>query len=213
MKNTTLLTAAGISAAALLTLGSTFAFKGGFTGQWLQQEWIQQAIEANDYSQLSEELQNKISEDRFNMMVEKYQGHQKLESAIESNDYNAFKESAPDKFLEQIDSQEKFEELVTRHNQMQAQQTAIEDAVKNDDFDAFKAAHEEQLKQRFDDMVSYYKENGSLPRGGKMWFGWPDKMGGEKMWGWFGGHRRWGMMGWWGHDGETNDDQPTTPVN
>jgi len=102
------------------------------------------------------------------MMVEKYQGHQKLESAIESNDYNAFKESAPDKFLEQIDSQEKFEELVTRHNQMQAQQTAIEDAVKNDDFDAFKAAHEEQLKQRFDDMVSYYKENGSLPRGGKM---------------------------------------------
>jgi len=33
MKNTTLLTAAGISAAALLTLGSTFAFKGGFTGQ------------------------------------------------------------------------------------------------------------------------------------------------------------------------------------
>lgn len=202
-----------MGAVALLTLGSTFAFKGWLGGKGINQEGVQQALEANDYSQLSEELQNKITEDRFNMMVEQYQNHQKLESAIESKDYNAFKENAPDKLLEQIDSEQKFNDLVAKHDEMEAHRTAIEDAVKNEDFDAFKAAHQDQLKKRFDDMVTYYKENGSLPQGWKMWpgFGGWKIMWEWKMWGWFGGQRRGGMMGWWGHNQQ--NDTNTTQTN
>ena len=119
-------------------------------------------------------------------MVAKKTEHQAVESAIESGDYAAFKNA----MIAQIPSEAEFQKMAVAHKARTESQAKIETAVKNNDFTAFKASIEaqkaqmtanhpdiangspkalsdEKLQKHFDSLVTYYKENGTLPEMGK----------------------------------------------
>lgn len=151
---------------------------------------VRAAIEASDYSQLSTDMQDKISEDRFAKMTERHATKAAVQTAIENGDYDAFVEVADERMLDRIEDQEDFDKMVTRHQTRTAHREAIETAVKNNDFAAFDAAMEahktamealddgddhprhterptltdEQKQEKFDKLVEYYTENGELPQ-------------------------------------------------
>lgn len=167
--------------------GGMFAYQDGRIGQFTPDESVKTAIQANDYSQLSTEAQAKITEDRFAKMVDRQATKKAVQTAIEQADYNAFLQVADEKILDRVDSQEDFDELVTRHQARTAHREALETAVKNNDFAAFDAAIEshkatmeaidddddrhhnrpeltdEQKQEKFQKLVEYYTENGELP--------------------------------------------------
>lgn len=113
-------------------------------------------MEANDYTMLPAEAQAKISEDIFKTMVERKaimdNHHQRLEDAVANNDFEAF--------LEARESHKKTME--THRNNF-------------DDEHDHKHRHEmrgpkheepttQELQERFSKMVTYYNENGELPK-------------------------------------------------
>gem|GEM_PF-3743258 len=139
-----LLTAGAVVAAGMSASSFAAHHKGG-AGHGENREAVKAAVEANDYSALTAEQQEKIS-------------------------------------------QERFDEMVTRHDAMSVHKSAIEEAVKNNDYGAFVSAQEErkasmeanrpedapekaereekteeEKKAHFDEMVAYYSENGELP--------------------------------------------------
>lgn len=154
---------------------------------------VRVAIEANDYSQLSSEMQNKISEKKFAKMSQHKERKNAIKKALEANDYNLLPDTAKKRM-----SQEKFDQKVKHYNQKQAHKKAITQAVATNDFSAFEAAMEthraekeanrssddskhhnkpeltdEQKQEKFQKLVDYYNENGELPEHGP-------RMGGHK---------------------------------
>lgn len=142
------------------------------------------------------------------------------------------------KFADKEVSAEQFAQMVAMHETKGVHRAVVESAVKANDFAAFVTAHEEmkttmeanrptdasdrkgnrpelsdteqteKLQERFDNLVTYYAENGELPTMDN----WHGK--GKKGRGW---HKMWMKRGdhgiWWDHaefdndsDLETNDD-------
>jgi len=107
---------------------------------------VKAAVEANDYTLLSEEAMEKISEEEFTDMVEKQiktqEYMQTIEDAVSNNDYDAFVAG-----------------VEAHHNDMEG-----------DDEDGkmmMEAMTEEEketmMKEHYDMLVTYYDENGELP--------------------------------------------------
>jgi electron transfer flavoprotein alpha subunit len=189
MKNKTMIVLGGV-AIALTTTGVLFAQNLNPAAMAEKQAYratVQTAVETNDYAGLTDEIKDRITEEKFADMVERQSTRDAVKNAIESNDYDAFQSVAGEKMLEKIDSQEAFEQMTARHAAMAAHKTAIEATVQANDYDAFVSAmethkaameanrpddapvreakeiDEEKLQERFEKMVEYYQENGELP--------------------------------------------------
>ena len=110
---------------------------------------IKSAIEANDYSKLSTDEQSKITQEQFSKMIamNKAMTEHKatVEAAVKANDFAAFKKA---------------------HTDFKALMDANKPADMTDDKTRPELTDTE-LKARFDEMVAYYKTNGSLPEMGK----------------------------------------------
>jgi adenylate kinase family enzyme len=97
------------------------------------------AIEANDYSLLTAEMQEKISEEKFDKISTKHALHDAVKTAIEAQDYSLVPEEAQERI-----TQEKFEEIITN----QAQKSAVRDAIEANDYQAFVEVADEKALER-----------------------------------------------------------------
>jgi hypothetical protein len=129
-----------------------------------------------------------ITPEEFSKITQKYDENQAVKKSITDNNYEEFKKVAGERMLKNIDSQAKFDELVAFTKKRSEIEAKVLEAVKNNNFESFKSAEkemrdlrkenfgnsqkqkseptEEQLKNRFDELVAYYKANGSLPEKG-----------------------------------------------
>lgn len=105
------------------------------------------------------------------------------DNAIKAGDYTAFRNAK----IAQIPDEAEFKDMVAIRAAQATAQTAIETAIKNNDFAAFQKAHIDlqaamvtlkfdrpgfesktpdvtQMKKRFDQMVTKYKADGTLPK-------------------------------------------------
>ncbi|USN56479.1 MAG: hypothetical protein H6766_05555 [Candidatus Peribacteria bacterium] len=165
---------AGGTVIGIAVAGGMFAYQDGKIGAF-SDDTVQAALEANDYSALSTEAQAQITEDQFADMEAHQASREAIQTAIANRDYEAFLAAADDRMLERIDSEEAFNELVTREAAQTTYQSALEAAVVANDYDAYIAAedalHEamqpsdEDKQARFQELVTYYEENGALPQG------------------------------------------------
>lgn len=142
---------------------------------------------------------NNMTQDEFNKITERQAQSEAIKKAIEANDYEVFKKAADERMLEKVNSQDEFNKLVTNYKKGQEIQNKVLEAAKNNNFDAYKSAMaeqkqlmeankladanenhqgrapkqltDEQLKTRFDELVTYYKANNSLPQEGPMGLG------------------------------------------
>lgn len=180
---------AGGTVIGIAVAGGMFAYQDGKIGRFSADETVQAAIDSNDYAQLSDAAQSRITEEKFAEMIDHQATRKAVETAIENNDYGAFVEAADDRMLERINSQEAFDEFVVRRVAMETHKAAIEEAVANNDYNAFvtemdthKAEIEtnkpadaperdhnhaeltnEQKQKKFQELVNYYVTNGELP--------------------------------------------------
>jgi len=147
MKNTRTVTLVSALALSLIVVGSVSAAPGQGGGDkhkgWENREAVHAAVDANDYSQLSTEAQEKISQERFAEMVAKkssMDAHRSaIESAVSSNDFNAFKAE------------------IESHKADRPEKEDGEDRPEREQ------PTEEELQTKFNEMVTYYNENGELP--------------------------------------------------
>ena len=160
----------------LLVMWWTYAFPGWFGGEY--KEEVQTAVETNDYGSLPTEVQEKISEEKFALMVEKredWEEHQaELEEVVSANDFEAF---------------------VALHEEHRAEMEANrpEWAPERE----MPEISEEMLQEKFDSLVDYYTENGELPQG-RGGFG---MKGGKWGCGWHGKEMRGSEGEWFGLQG------------
>jgi hypothetical protein len=89
---------------------------------------LQAAIQAQDYSQLSAEMQERISEDKFEKIAQKHLTHDQVKEAVDAGDYDLL----PIEAQERMD-EEKFQEQVDRLTT----QKAVKAAIDAGDYDAF----------------------------------------------------------------------------
>ena len=126
------------------------------------------AIEAQDYSLIPADLQDKITAERFDQMIERKANKEakmaELETIVVANDFSAFKtfraNMVADKQAYKLERMnEKLAEATT-----EAQKTRIQDRMSS--FQERSANRTEktdaELQEKFDEMVNYYNENGSL---------------------------------------------------
>lgn len=138
---------------------STFAAPGGHMEKgWEYHEDIRIAVEANDYSQLSTQTQETISEEKFTEMVERYAEKEEhkaaLEEAVAANNFAAFTA---------------LHEAHRAEKQARAEENGKEPREHEELSDKEK---EEELQEKFTELVDYYEEHGVLPERemkGKKW--------------------------------------------
>lgn len=132
---------------------------------------------------------NATTQDDLNTMADNQAKMKAVSEAIKNNDYEAFKANAPEKMLKKVNSQAEFDKLVANYKTRQEELAKLSDAIKNNDFNAFKTLEqarraanndkkdtnkpeptEAELQAKFDEMVTKYKADGSLPgqEGGAM---------------------------------------------
>ncbi|MGL4758504.1 MAG: hypothetical protein ACRCXZ_04160 [Patescibacteria group bacterium] len=129
-----------------------------------------------------------LTEEEFKKMSSKAQNAEATKKAIEESNYDEFKKYANSKLQNKITNQEDFKKLVDQHKTKQAISKKIDQAVKDNNFDLFKSAQDEmksqfqinkdsmkskknrnsnltqdELKSKFETLVSNYKVDGSLP--------------------------------------------------
>lgn len=180
----------GVLALALVAGGLTVSANPVSTSNWNS---IQSAIQNKDLNafrsatiQAATERANSVTQEQLNTMADKLSDRQAVKDAINANDYEAFKKVAGEKMLERVNTQEEFNQLVTRNNERKAAMTQVDEAVKNNDFNAYKTAltnlkesrpegmrggdrgerrtpTDAQLQARFDELVAQYKADGTLP--------------------------------------------------
>ncbi len=125
-----------IAAGAVLwgsVMGTMYAFPSA------EKTEVRSAIEASDYSLLSDESQTKISEEKFEQMIERKATHQAVRDAIDAGDYSLVPTAAQEKI-----SEEKFNEMLERN----AQKDAVQSAIEAGDYEAFKnAAGDKKLEK------------------------------------------------------------------
>jgi hypothetical protein len=106
---------------------------------------VKSAVEANDYSKLSTDEQSKVTKEQFAQMVTVNKAmisHQAaIESAVKANDFTSFKKAHTD-----------FKALMDANKPADM----TDDKTRPDPTD-------DELKQRFEKLVEYYKTNGKLP--------------------------------------------------
>ena len=159
MKTTNIALWTVLLAGLVLSVGGSFAFRA-FGGDLEQQTALKDAVEANDYSLIPEDLQDRITQEKFEQMAEHKATHDAVEAAIEAGDYDAFLEVAPEKMLEKID-EDKFNEMIERHAEMEAHQAELEAVVAANDFESFVALMEEHKVE----MEARMEENGEMKFG------------------------------------------------
>ena len=106
------------------SLGTVSAFGGHFFGMDPEsREDIVNAVEANDYGAWKEAMSNRLTEENFNMLVERHEQmsemreqREDMKLAIEAGDYEAFEVAAKDwPMLSNIQNEDDFEILVQLH--------------------------------------------------------------------------------------------------
>lgn len=130
----------GLTALSAATAG-VYAFGGMGKGNHLFENNadIKDAIDNNDYesfisalSEIDSDVAQRISEERFEHMVQRIDEREKVQAAIEAEDYDAFISAINENRAEGM-TLEKFNEIVERHNTHEA----IEDAIENNDYEAW----------------------------------------------------------------------------
>ena len=149
-----------VTLVAVVTAGSfTFAFPGqwaGGEGRGEHHEEVRAAIEANDYSLLPTEVQEKISEEQFAEKVEHHADMEEnkaaVEEAVANNDFAAFQALHEAKRAEM---EAKRQERIDAGEDVKEPREGSEELTDEE--------KEAKMRERFDEMVAYYDENGELP--------------------------------------------------
>jgi len=107
------------------------------SGKWFENTELQGAVEAGDYdtfvdtlSAIDSHAADRMNEDRFERIQNRFQVRQQVQDAIDSEDYEAF--VAADSRHSDL-TEEEFLEMAARHSAHEA----IEDAVEARDYDAW----------------------------------------------------------------------------
>lgn len=126
----------------------------------------------------NERLQNKldsIDEERFEELQERFNTKEAIQAAIEADDFEAYQEAIADLDDEDggrrgfrgkgfiAETEEEFNELVSRYNEREAIRADLTAAVENDDRATFDAIIEEQIENKNDDIDE--QEGSQLRRG------------------------------------------------
>ena len=171
MKNTsnvvTLLWLAVVWGIVLVTTTSTLAFWGNWT-RWVDRDQLQVAIEANDYSLLTTETQEKIDAENFSEMVEQKAQHEarrdQMEAAVAAENFEAFSllqdtYKAEMKVMKEARLTEKLSTATPE------EKVKIEARIaKRSEKESNRGEKTEEKKiKKFNKLVTYYKENGTLP--------------------------------------------------
>ncbi len=151
-----------ISALALIvvvwtTVWATYASQWWIFGGW---EEVRAAVEANDYSLVPTELQEKITQEKFDSMITKKaakDAHRAVvEAAVQANDFNAFQTAVETHKAEKEANRPEGKEGCSKgHNWSELTQEE----------------KTEKLQEKFTKLTEYYAENGELPER-KKWKRW-----------------------------------------
>ena len=161
---------------------------------------IRAAVEANDYSMLSDEAKESIDEEDFAEKVEKYammQAHQdKIEASIVAQDYEAFAAEviAHHDMMKEMRDEDDMDEDDMDEDDMDEddmdEDDMDEDDMEGDDEDGHKMMKkrmmymdtmseedmEQMIKNHYEELVAYYAEHGILPEYDKMKHMWHQGM-------------------------------------
>jgi len=126
MKNSVIALVALLMVGAVVGTGAYAYPWNGMGGQMMQSEDIQQALENQDYeafkAAVSEEAQNRVTEEMFAQMTERYQNRQTIREALENGDYQAWKnavEAARPPSITDVVTEENFNRYMEMHNARQ----------------------------------------------------------------------------------------------
>ena len=108
-------------AACVLMLGSAYAFGGLVQGN----EAMQQALQNNNYEAFlnagCERVNERMTEERFGQMAERFSSKQAVRGAIENSDFDAWVEAVESKpGITDIVTEENFETFVAMHEARQS---------------------------------------------------------------------------------------------
>ena len=158
----------------------TQAFGGEGKAIGGDREVIQEALEANDYSLLPTQVQEKISAEDFASKIEKRAEKEaykaKIESIVAANDFVSFKTTLEAKKAEKLaNKQERVAEKLASATEEEKAKILERQAKVEERISDRGSKTEDQLQEKFNEMVTYYNENWELPsrkgkRGGKK--GW-----------------------------------------
>lgn len=116
----------GLAAVTAATAGVT-AFGGfGEKGMFGLSQDMQDAIAAGDYDAYVDALSTSVSEDQFDVMVERFQEREAMHNAIADGDYEAYLEASDDS-NRPVMSEEEFQDMVDRYEAHEKVEQAIEE--------------------------------------------------------------------------------------
>ncbi len=172
-----------------ITTASTFAFWGQWENweRWIDHEEISIAVEANDYSLLSAEAQEKIDAEKFAEIVEKTVQKTvrkaQMEAAVAAGDYETFS-SLKETFKAEKETMKeaKIAERLATATDEEKVEIEARIARKSERKSQKEEKTEEEKIEKFNELVTYYNENGELPVRAKKGKG--HKKNGAKRGGW-----------------------------
>lgn len=146
----------------IAALGTASAFGGIFCGMDPESsEDIVNAIEANDYKAWKEAMSNRLTEENFNMLVERHeaiserQAHREvIELAIQEGDYETWKEAVENMNSEMMLDEDDFKILVQLHQ-----------ASENGDYETLKKLSEQLGLPEKQPVPQRFAEHGMSGRG------------------------------------------------
>lgn len=150
---------------------SVFAF-------WSQErsvhrEEVKVAVQAQEYTFLSSDFQEKISEEKFASLIEKYQQRQakkaELKSLVADNDFDAFhifvSTTRAEKQAKKLERLQDRLLAATTDEQKERIQKRIDAYTQR--LASWTTKSLEAMREKFDTLVSYYDEHGALPERSK----------------------------------------------
>ena len=144
--------------------------KGNHEGRKAIKEGVKAAIEANDYSLLSDDAKEKIDFDGFQDMIarkaEKEAQKVELERIVAWGDFSAFSAFVSEKKAQkEAAMEEKLAEKLAEATPDEAAQIQEKIAKKKEKMAERGELTEEEMQEKFNELTDYYTENGALPEG------------------------------------------------
>lgn len=142
---------------------------------WELHDQVKAAVDANNYALLPAEAQAKIDQEKFTFMVEwhaeKQEHKAQLEAVVQSWNFEAFQALREShKTLKEGEMAQRLEEKLSSLSEEErtAKKAHIEKMQWRKDLKP--QPSEEDMQEKFNEMVTYYNENGELPEKRMKWF-------------------------------------------
>lgn len=144
----------------------TQAFGWEWRGRGAGEE-IHAAIEANDYSALPAQAQEKIDQEKFSEMTERYTEHEaqkaELEAIVKAGDFNAFVElGKTHKAEKEAEMKTRLEEKLANADDEQKEKINTRVEKMEEKVSERSEPTQEELREKFDEIVTQYNETGEL---------------------------------------------------